>query len=145
MFLATSHSFSKSRVHHAIIRRRSLCRNCLDLLFCPSVGSGQRKAMNWKALLLIVLLPLLLLESCAATASDQSVKNIEVCFSPRGGCTAAVVREPDATKETGEVVFCGSASDEGEREAGSSAHSETLDRETGGPDNPHGRWNGGGQ
>ena len=56
--------------------------------------------MNRKAVTLGFVLVFALLVSCAATAPDQSVKNTELYFSPRGNCTDAVVKQLANAKES---------------------------------------------
>ena len=65
--------------------------------------------MNRKTVAVGLVLVLALLVSCVAAAPDQSVKstspqpgagNIEVYFSPHGGCTDAIVKQLGAAKES---------------------------------------------
>ncbi len=60
--------------------------------------------MSKRSLLSLVLLSLCFLgcqQAPAQVATDQAgLPPIEVYFSPKGGCTEAVVKELDAAKET---------------------------------------------
>ncbi len=56
-----------------------------------------------KHLLLPILLIVLVVSSCQAqqqTATSSNPSSVEVYFSPKGGCTEAVVRELDSAKKT---------------------------------------------
>jgi phosphatidylserine/phosphatidylglycerophosphate/cardiolipin synthase-like enzyme len=59
-------------------------------------------AMNRKAVMAGFVLVLVLLAGCAPAVitPQQTVPEIEVHFSPKGGCADAVVRELDAAKES---------------------------------------------
>ena len=55
----------------------------------------QRPALACFAVALLLLIP-----SCANRASDRSSADMQVYFSPQGGCTAAVVNAVNGAKET---------------------------------------------
>ena len=58
-----------------------------------------KSTMN-RTLVSILLLLVLLVPSCQAQDTSQALPPIEVFFSPKGGCTEAVVKELNAAKET---------------------------------------------
>jgi phosphatidylserine/phosphatidylglycerophosphate/cardiolipin synthase-like enzyme len=65
-------------------------------------GFPQRKIMevSMNRLPLVMVLLLLPLFACCEPVGPQSLPPVEVSFSPKGGCTEAVVKEIDAAQKT---------------------------------------------